>query len=149
MAAKGWFCQRRDGWRPEKVEICICLYITCAELFLFLHHVHTEPQGVQDGVVWEGELHGTPVGDKRWLPLSAGHGLGQQWDWIYASSERLVGLNLFTGLLHVTAGINQQHLNLRSNKIYNKYRSAINEHVAMHLRIFAHFVLLFQESEKL
>lgn len=69
-------------------------------LYLYMYHMVTEPQGVQDGAVWEGELHGTPVGDKWWLPLSAGHGLGQQRDWIHAGSERRVSLSLCPQMNH-------------------------------------------------
>lgn len=78
------------------IQYSCCSFVFNNSGWTSLHHVHTEPQGVQDGTVREGEFHGTPVGDKRWLPFSAGHGLGQQRDWIHASSERLVSLSLCT-----------------------------------------------------
>lgn len=73
--------------------------------YLSMHRVDTEPQGVQDGVVWEGELHGTSVGDKWWLPFSAGHGLGQQWDRIHANSDWRVSLEI-TGFWCVNTEVN-------------------------------------------
>lgn len=102
----GYHATYNSNWTTNIVMQQI--YLDHCYSCLSLGRMHTEPQGVQDGGLWEGELHGTPVGDKWWLPLSASDGLEQQRDRIHASSERRVSLNRslksngshFTGFWH-------------------------------------------------